>query len=104
MYDVSEHCDASTPVVLVGAKCDMIANRVVSKKDGAALAREFKVSFFECSSKNGINVEVIFDQIAREIVEACELDSDRNKGKFITENTKFIDNNDVINKSKCCNV
>eukprot|EP01080_Neovahlkampfia_damariscottae_P008631 gene8631-578_t len=54
--------EEEVPCVLVGAKCDLEQERVVSKEDGIALAEEFgSCIFFETSAKKRINVEEAFD-------------------------------------------
>jgi small GTP-binding protein len=68
MYDINSYCDTSIPVVLVGNKIDMKGERVISSREGRELAEMFKVFFFECSSKDGTNIEEIFDYISKEIV------------------------------------
>ena len=53
--------------ILVGNKCDMLDEKVVSTEEGAKLAKEFGVDFYECSAKNDINVEQSFLGIARAV-------------------------------------
>lgn len=45
----------------------MLDEKVVSTEEGAKLAREFGVDFFECSAKNDINVEQSFLSLARAV-------------------------------------
>lgn len=51
----------------MGNKCDMLDEKVVSTEEGAKLAKEFGVDFYECSAKNDINVEQSFLGIARAV-------------------------------------
>ena len=44
------------PMVLVGNKCDLEDERVVSKDQGQTLARQFNCTFMEASAKLKINV------------------------------------------------
>lgn len=53
--------------ILVGNKCDMLDEKVVSTEEGQKLAKEFGVDFYECSAKNDINVEQSFLGIARAV-------------------------------------
>jgi hypothetical protein len=45
----------------------MLDEKVVSTEEGAKLAKEFGVDFYECSAKNDINVEQSFLGIARAV-------------------------------------
>ena len=51
--------------MLVGNKCDMLDEKVVSTEEGEKLAKEFGIQFWECSAKNDINVDESFIGIAR---------------------------------------
>lgn len=45
-------------VILVGNKCDMEEERVISSEKGKQLAEQLGVRFFETSAKENINVKV----------------------------------------------
>ena len=45
-------------VILVGNKCDMEEERVVSQERGRQLAEQLGVEFYETSAKENINVKV----------------------------------------------
>lgn len=47
-------------VILVGNKCDMEEERVVSQERGRQLAEQLGVEFYETSAKENINVKVFF--------------------------------------------
>lgn len=47
-------------VILVGNKCDMEDERVISFERGKQLADQLGVEFFETSAKENVNVKVIF--------------------------------------------
>ena len=53
--------------ILVGNKCDMLDEKVVSTEEGQRLAKECDIDFFECSAKNDINVEPCYLTIARAV-------------------------------------
>ena len=55
------------PMVLVGNKCDLEDERVVSKDQGQALARQFNCSFIESSAKLKANVFEIFYDLVQQI-------------------------------------
>jgi len=51
-------------VILVGNKCDMEEERVISSERGKQLAEQLGVRFFETSAKENINVKVHVSHIA----------------------------------------
>jgi len=55
------------PMVLVGNKCDLNDQRVISTEQGAELARKFTCAFLEASAKTRVNVEQIFHDLIRQI-------------------------------------
>merc|ERR1711931_73835 len=80
-------------VVLVGNKCDMEEERVVSTERGKQLADQLGLEFFETSAKENINVKAVFERLVDIICDkmAESLDSDPNmipnqtKGQRLTE-------------------
>lgn len=58
----------NVPMLLVGNKCDLEAERAVSKNDGVTLASSWACPFFETSAKTKQNVESIFVEIVREVI------------------------------------
>lgn len=55
------------PIILVGNKCDLEGDRMVSREEGAALARQFNCGFIETSAKSRVNVDNAFFELVREI-------------------------------------
>jgi Ras-related protein Rab-8A len=53
-------------VFLVANKIDLAA-RMVTQKEGEALAAKYGLKYFECSAKSGTGVEQLFDTVARDI-------------------------------------
>ena len=62
---IQQHADVHVNKILVGNKCDMLDEKVVSTEEGEKLAKEFNMPFWECSAKNNINVEESFIAIGR---------------------------------------
>ncbi|XP_046960369.1 ras-related protein Rab-3 isoform X1 [Vanessa atalanta] len=50
-------------VILVGNKCDMEEERVVSQERGRQLAEQLGVEFYETSAKENINVKAVFERL-----------------------------------------
>ena len=56
------------PMIMIGNKCDLKNDRVVSKEQGASMARAFNnCAFLEASAKAKINVDDIFYDLVRQI-------------------------------------
>ncbi|KAK8007037.1 hypothetical protein PG989_001027 [Apiospora arundinis] len=53
------------PILLIGNKCDVESERVVSTQEGHALALELGCGFIETSAKYGVNVEAAFFDTVR---------------------------------------
>ena len=61
---------ADVPMVLVGNKCDLSDQRVISTEDGQSLATKFnKCAFLEASAKQKINVDQIFNDLVQQIMQ-----------------------------------
>jgi Ras-related protein Rap-1A/Ras-related protein Rap-1B len=59
----------NVPMILVGNKCDLEDERIMSKDQGQLLAKQFGCTFMEASAKKKINVENLFFDIVRQINE-----------------------------------
>jgi Ras-related protein Rap-1A/Ras-related protein Rap-1B len=55
------------PMVLVGNKCDLQDQRVITTEQGEDLARKFGCAFLEASAKTRVNVDQIFHDLIRQI-------------------------------------
>ncbi|XP_068100428.1 ras-related protein Rab-26-like [Hyperolius riggenbachi] len=53
--------------MLLGNKVDSTHERVVKIEDGERLAKEYGVPFMETSAKSGLNVDLAFMAIAKEL-------------------------------------
>ncbi|GIY10610.1 ras-related protein Rab-3 [Caerostris darwini] len=81
-------------VVLVGNKCDMEDERVVSTERGKQLSDQLGLEFFETSAKENLNVKVVFERLVDIICDKMSesLDSDptlvvSSKGTRLNEHT-----------------
>ncbi|KAI8804532.1 ras-like protein 1 [Cladochytrium replicatum] len=68
------------PVVLVGNKCDLEAERVVGSHEGRELARLMRSRFMETSARLKINVDEAFHSLVRAIREESRLNGGGTSG------------------------
>ncbi|XP_017756061.1 PREDICTED: ras-related protein Rab-37-like isoform X3 [Eufriesea mexicana] len=67
LSEIREHANEDVVIMLLGNKSDCGTERVVKKEDGKRLAQEYKVPFMETSAKTGLNVELAFLAVARDL-------------------------------------
>jgi small GTP-binding protein len=57
------------PILMIGGKADLNDRREVSKDEAFGTSRVYGIySFFECSSKDGQNIEKVFVDLSREMM------------------------------------
>jgi small GTP-binding protein len=69
LLKVKERVGASTPIVLLGAKCDLEDHRQVYIEEGDTFARLHGVYFTEVSAKEDVNVTRVFDLLVELMLE-----------------------------------
>ncbi|KAL2514323.1 Ras-related protein RABC2a [Forsythia ovata] len=69
LYSTNQECIK----MLVGNKVDRESERLVSREEGAALAKDLGCLFRECSAKTRENVEQCFEELALKIMEMPSL-------------------------------
>ncbi|XP_062447972.1 ras-related protein Rab-37 isoform X2 [Rhea pennata] len=67
LTEIHEYAQRDVVIMLLGNKADMSGERAVRMEDGASLAREYGVPFLETSAKTGMNVELAFLAVAKEL-------------------------------------
>lgn len=58
--------------LIVGLKADLMNEREVSSKDAAKLAEKAGSHYFECSSKDGYNIEELFQLVGNTLFQISE--------------------------------
>lgn len=59
-------------ILLVGNKCDLIDERVVSFEEGHRMAEEFNLTFIEISARDFSKVEKVFQKMSESILAKVE--------------------------------
>ncbi|KAE9597433.1 putative small GTPase superfamily, P-loop containing nucleoside triphosphate hydrolase [Lupinus albus] len=67
LSEIDRYASENVNKLLVGNKCDLTANKVVSYETAKAFADEIGIPFMETSAKNATNVEQAFMAMAAEI-------------------------------------
>ncbi|XP_065418856.1 ras-related protein Rab-37 isoform X3 [Chrysemys picta bellii] len=67
LIEIHEYAQKDVVIMLLGNKADVSSERVIRMEDGESLAREYGVPFMETSAKTGMNVELAFLAIAKEL-------------------------------------
>lgn len=49
------------PILVLGNKCDLVEQRVVSRESGEMLASSLSAAFFEVSAKTGENIDKVYN-------------------------------------------
>ena len=97
---IQQHADVHVNKILVGNKCDMTDEKVVSTQEGENLAKEFGIPFAEVSAKNDINVDQSFKDLATAVKERLQADGQGAPAAKNGVNLKA--NQATTTKSKCC--
>jgi len=57
----------SVPLVLVGNKCDLVDQRVITTGQGEELAKKWNCAFMESSARTHLNVDRIFAELVKQM-------------------------------------
>lgn len=95
---IEQNAQSNVCKVLVGNKCDR-EDRKISYEEGAKLANEFKMQFFETSAKSKYNVSETFTYLTKEILN----NSDTKPSSEVSNiNINRNGNEGKKDKKKCC--
>ncbi|XP_004438227.1 PREDICTED: ras-related protein Rab-26 [Ceratotherium simum simum] len=67
LTEIQEHAQHNVVLMLLGNKVDSAQEHVVKREDGEKLAKEYGLPFMETSAKTGLNVDLAFLAIAKEL-------------------------------------
>ncbi|KAL0984206.1 hypothetical protein UPYG_G00138480 [Umbra pygmaea] len=67
LTEIHDYAQQDVVIMLLGNKADATHDRVVKREEGESLAKAFGVPFMETSAKSGLNVELAFTAVAKEL-------------------------------------
>lgn len=88
--------------MLVGNKVDKDAERVVSKQEGIAFARQYGCLFLECSAKTRLNVEHCFEELVLKILDTPTLLKDTTSARKNILTPGQPSDTSAAESSSCC--
>uniref|UniRef100_A0A8C7Z3V5 small monomeric GTPase n=1 Tax=Oryzias sinensis TaxID=183150 RepID=A0A8C7Z3V5_9TELE len=96
LTEIHEYAQKDVVIMLLGNKSDMAAERVVKTEEGEKLAKECGIPFMETSAKTGVNIELAFQAVAKELKHRATQQPNDPKFKI----HEYIDSQK--HKSGCC--
>ncbi|KAK6240120.1 hypothetical protein QUC31_005589 [Theobroma cacao] len=99
LNEIDRYASDNVNKLLVGNKCDLTANKVVSSETAKAFADEVGIPFMETSAKDATNVEQAFMAMAASIKDRMASQPAMNNAK---PPTVQIRGQPVAQKSGCC--
>lgn len=97
--NIEQHAADNVDKILIGNKCDMIADKIVKEDRGRGLANEYGIHFYETSAKNNTNVSEAFIDIAKQIKLRLMDNPNAQPQKGLPIDST---NTDANNKKSCC--
>ena len=99
MIDIDKFAKAGVLRLLIGNKIDLNDNRQVTKEAGETLANKYGVNFFEVSAKDNININELFFETAKSLLEKNENMINNEFGSNVILNKNKVT---LKKKKKCC--
>ena len=96
---IEENAQTNVCKVLVGNKADK-PDRVITEEEGIKLGEDFNMKFFESSAKVNLNVDEVFDYLAREILKVQKGTNIQKSLKIKDKKTKKNSENKDIKSQK----
>lgn len=67
LSEINEYAQEDVVIMLLGNKADMAGERLIKTEDGEKLAKDHNVAFMETSAKTGLNVDLAFMAVAKDL-------------------------------------
>ena len=105
--DIDKFAKQGVLRILVGNKCDLEKQRIVSKEEANEMAEKLGIKYIETSAKDTINIETLFVDTAKYLL-SKQVNKSGNSNKITGKNGIDLNNNNQIpqknnnNYSYCC--
>ena len=99
MIDIDKFAKQGVLKVLVGNKTDLEDQRKIIKEEGESLAKKYGINFFEVSAKDNINIDQLFLETVKSLLEKNDNGLNEENGNSIVLNNNKIN---LKKKKKCC--
>ena len=105
--DIDKFAKQGVLRILVGNKCDLEKQRIISKEEANEMAEKLGIKYIETSAKDTINIETLFVDTAKYLL-SKQVNKSGNSNKITGKNGIDLNNNNQIpqknnnNYSYCC--
>ena len=106
LNEIKNNCKNDVSVMLVGNKIDL-NNRKITKEQGSEFALKNKLMYVETSSKEGINIDTPFENLASDIIKKIKDNPDYDYGETVEHKLNRLGERNEIERKrekevKCC--
>ena len=103
LSDLKNNGEEKMVIMVIGNKCDMVNERVISTEEGEAKAQRNNIAFLETSALNATNVAKAFDELIQKLYVAFKKDFEDNDEDDLGENANTIEiGTGNSKKEQCC--
>jgi len=88
MQEIDKYAQENVLKMIVGNKCDMTDKRKVTLEEGQDLASQYGVVYFECSAKSCSNIDLVFQTMAKTVMDKFSNNRKDTQAKSTKLNTK----------------
>ncbi|ELP87736.1 GTP-binding protein YPT1, putative [Entamoeba invadens IP1] len=101
-YEINNE-NTPTLLVLIGTKCDLVAERVVTEDQAKEFAKTHSIPYFECSSRLNINIDTIIHFVLKNLRNPPQLQQQTKKEEEpVILHVNVPDSEESQNDGMCC--
>ena len=102
MIEIDKFAKQGVLRIIVGNKKDLESKRQVSTKDAESLADKYGIKFMEVSAKDNTNIEALFLDIVKRLLENYLKSKGDSINTPLTNNVVLKKDKNLNKKKKCC--